>query len=214
MNIFMLARGVLGVFMMERAFAEISHHGFADLVAQIEHLSLQKSNMIVGITGFGGSGKSTLADRLGSYFKVKEEQRVSMDLLYGPNRHGPDIFDQNNWDLLIRILEDSRTGKKLLYQGKDDKGLPVQRDELLPKILIVEGVRLLQPRLMKFFDISVWIDCSQEYAIQRAKNRDRAQGEDELTVNLWDTDWGPKDKTYFEKFRPDLLASFIYKEYK
>ena len=77
-------------------------------------------------------------------------------------------------------------------------------------MVIFEGIRLLQPELSPFFDITVWIDCPQEIALERAKARDRAQGEGEETVSLWDTDWGPKDKAYFETYRPDKLASFLY----
>ncbi|GAG89728.1 unnamed protein product [marine sediment metagenome] len=84
-------------------------------------------------------------------------------------------------------------------------------DEELPKLVIVEGIRLLQPKLIPNFDISVWIDCPQAIAIQRAKARDRKQGEDEQTVERWDTDWGPKDKEYFDMYRPDKIATFIYK---
>lgn len=47
-------------------------------------------------------------------------------------------------------------------------------------------------------------------AIQRAKVRDREQDEDGQMVNRWDTDWGPKDREYFDKFRPDQLATIRF----
>lgn len=72
----------------------------------------------------------------------------------------------------------------------------------------------MQPKLMSRFDVSVWIDCPQDFAIQRAKARNQAQGDDDESLRRWDTDWGPKDKIYFDRFRPDQLAMFLFKEFK
>lgn len=190
------------------------HIGFDKLVEQIEAQTSVKPHVVVAISGFGGAGKSTLADRLRDYFQIRDEQIIRIDCLYGTNPNGPGMFDQSDWPLFGRILEDVRAGKTLQFVGKDDKGIPVHRDEALPAVVIVEGIRLLQPQFLPSFDISVWIDCPQEFAMIRAKNRDRGQGDDEQTIARWDTDYGPKDKEYFEVYRPDLLATVLYTEYK
>ncbi len=181
------------------------------LIALIEQVLKNKLYAVVAISGFGGSGKSTLADRLRDHFQIKDNQIVRIDHLYGPNPSGPGIFDQSDWLLLEHILTDIRAGKRLMYQGKGDKGRALHIDEELPRVVIVEGIRLLQPKLMPYFDVSVWIDCPQDIAIPRAKARDRSQGDDEATVSRWDTDWGPKDKLYFDTYRPDQLATFLYR---
>lgn len=185
--------------------------GFEALVTQINELKKAKSHVVVAISGFGGSGKSYLTDKLQDYFKIKDAQVVRIDNLYGPNSNGPDIFDQSDWPLIERLLQDVRLGKRLQYRGKTFTGERPDFDEPLPEVIIFEGIRLLQPRLMPYFDLAVWIDCPQEIAKARAKARDREQGEDEATVQLWDTDWGPKDREYFERFQPDRLASFLFR---
>ena len=188
--------------------------GYTDLITQIEAKLEEKPHVIVAISGFGGSGKSHLAEKLRKDFNCKENQVVRIDHLYGPNPNGPDIFDQSDWPLLIQILEDVRSGKRLCYQGKGYRGEIIPYDEDLPTVIIVEGIRLLQPKPMSYFDISVWIDCPQTLARDRAKTRDRAQGEPEETVLLWDTDWGPKDTLYFETYHPRTLATFLYEQYQ
>ena len=187
---------------------------FEALVSKIERITKNKPHILIGITGFGGSGKSYLANRLRDHFGINDNQIVRIDNLYGQNPKGPGIFDQSDWNLIEHILKDSSVGKRIRYQGKDHKGKLLRFDEDLPKIVIFEGIRLLQPKFSQYFDISVWIDCPQDFAIKRAKARDRSQGEDEETVSGWDTDWGPKDKKYFDTYRPDQLASFIYKDYQ
>ncbi len=187
---------------------------FKKLVSKIEKVAKNKPHTIIGITGYGGSGKSHLADRLKTHFDINDNQIVRIDNLYGQNPKGPSIFDQSDWNLIGHILQDACAGKRIRYQGKDRNGKVLFFDEDLPKVVIFEGIRLLQPKYSKYFDISIWIDCPQNFAIKRAKVRDRSQGEDEKTVGAWDTDWGPKDKKYFDTYRPDKLANFIYKDYQ
>ena len=189
-------------------------NNFEALVSEIERIGKNKPHVIVGITGFGGAGKSYLSDRLRDYFGIDDNQIVRIDNLYGPNPRGSSIFDQSDWELIESILKASSAGKRLEYQGRDYKGKILYFDEDLPEIVIFEGIRLLQPKFNQYFDISVWIDCPQNFAVERAKARDRLQGEDEETIGRWDTDWGPKDKKYFDIYRPDQLASFIYEDYQ
>jgi len=180
------------------------------LLNQIKEQLASKQHVFVAISGFGGSGKSHLADRLREVFHIHENQVIRLDHLYSQNPDGPGILDQVDWTLLKTVLDQARSKKQLKYIGRGFRGDRHSVDEKLPSVVIVEGIRLLQPDLLPYFDISVWIDCPQEVALKRAKDRDRAQGEDEGTVARWDTDWGPKDKAYFDTFRPDKLATFLY----
>lgn len=186
---------------------DIDFHG---LVTSITG-QLTKGRTFVAISGFGGSGKSQLADQLRDHFGLKDSQIVRLDTLYSESPDGPGMLDQVDWPLLTKILESARAGERLQYLGRGFRGSRLSVDEELPNLLIVEGIRLLQPALLPYFDLAIWIDCPQELAIQRAKARDRMQGEEEETVNLWDTDWGPKDRAYFDTYRPDQLATFLYR---
>ena len=76
-------------------------------------------------------------------------------------------------------------------------------------LLLVEGVGIIHPGLLPFFDLTVWIDCPLYIAAERGRNRAReTHGVDH--DRLWRDVWVPNDRDYFDQFRPDLLADVIY----
>ena len=184
-----------------------------EIITRIDAQLQSKERVTVGISGFGGSGKSYLAKQLQKWYALATDQIISIDNLYSATPNGPGIFDQSDWTLLRRILTDVQAGQRLRYQGRTYRGQTIEIDEALPGIVIVEGIRLFQPSTLEFFDERIWINCPQAFAMSRAKERDRGQGENEAEIARWDTDWGPKDSEYFDTYRPDRSASILYDGY-
>ena len=185
---------------------------YDELLKQIQARETIKTPVVVAISGLAGSGKTYLADKLRDHFRLKNDQVLRVDLLYAEEPRGPGILDDHDWTLLTRILQDVRKGKRIRYRsrrfGKEGK----QYDEPLPKIVIVEGIQLLRPELMGFFDIPVWIDCPPELALERAKTRDVDRGYSSEYLSQWDKEWWPNGLEYFNSYYPDKLATFVYKE--
>jgi len=187
---------------------------FDELIKQIERLLTEKSHITVGITGYAGSGKSTLASRLAEYFGVNDSQILRLDNLYLPRPRDRGLFDDYDWHLVTRILQDVHAGKRLQYRSRGFEEDSFMFDEPLPKVVILEGIRLFRPEMMQHFDVSVWVDCPPELALQRAKDRDLKQGHDEEYMKRWDTEWGPQNEEYYNVYHPEKLANFIYRDYK
>lgn len=186
---------------------------FNDLTELIQQQLKNKPHVVVGISGFAGGGKSTLANKLRDNFGIKDGQIVRLDNIYAPEPRGDGLFDDYNWSVLKQILDDAHAGKPLHYNGRGFKNETYVFNELLPTVVIVEGIRLFRPELRRYFDVSVWVNCPPELALQRAKARDLSQGADEDTMKRWDVEWGPKNQKYFDNYHPDQLASFVYEEY-
>jgi uridine kinase len=184
---------------------------FEELTTQIDQYVGEDKLVVVGISGFAGAGKTTLAE----HYKIDDGQVVHLDNIYMPLPRGTGIFDDHDWQLLHQIIEDARNGKDLDYQGVGFDGVayPWRFDAKLPKVLIVEGIRLYRPEVMSNFDISTWIDCPPDLALRRAKVRDVQQGHNEAYMKRWDTEWGPLNQQYFDEYHPDKLATFLYQEF-
>ena len=104
----------------------------------------------------------------------------------------------------------SPVGSALTYVGRNYRGDLIPIDETMPRVLIVEGLRLLRADVLPLYDVAVWIDCPLEQATRRAKTRNRTQGESEYELGLWDTLWAPLDAEYFVRHEPLRLATFVY----
>ncbi len=186
---------------------------YEDLAHTIEKLLAKQDVVVVAISGHGGSGKSTLADRLAHQFGTAENQIVRTDGLHAKNyMQAKDLFEHHDWTTIMDVLSHVRTNKRLKYLKRDDKEIESMVDVPRPKVAIFEGIRLLRPEIMPYVDVSVWIDCPIDLATNRAKERNRQQGDSEAEIALWDTKWVPESKRYVEQVSPHKIASFIYTE--
>jgi adenylate kinase family enzyme len=183
----------------------------ARLVEAIDHALIDTEPAVVAISGFGGSGKSTLADRVAAVFEIDRGLVLRTDSLYSTTPHSRGLFDITDWTLLSRLLLDARHSERLSYVGRTYFGDPVVVDDDMPRVVIVEGLRLYRPEVMSAFDVAVWIDCPLERATQRAKARNRLQDESDYELGLWDSLWAPLDAEYFSSDQPDRLATLLYR---
>lgn len=182
---------------------------FNDLVATITDLRGAQDRVVVAISGFGGSGKSTLAERIRRQF-ANDCAVVPGDLLYSTTPRSEDLLGMTDWVRFTQIATSARTDDRLRYRGRTYDGDEFDIDEPMPHLVVFEGIRLLRPELVPLYDIAVWVDCPQDIATARAKQRNLLQGDSDEEMQLWDTLWNPLDAKYFAEYQPLRLATLIY----
>lgn len=166
---------------------------------------------IVAIAGHGGAGKSTLAGRLAADLGVGDDQVVGTDGLYAktdPERAA--MWDLHDWPVLIDLLTNARGAPaRLAYGYRWYDGTEGDRDLPMPKVVIVEGIRVIRPEMMPLYDLAVWIEMEPAAAAERAKARNLAQGDSTAELELWDTKWVPEGVEYQRLVRPEELADVV-----
>jgi uridine kinase len=188
-------------------------HGYPDLIRRTGELIEQLDRPpVVAIGGHGGSGKSTLALRLAGDLGVSRTQVVPTDQLYAAvDTRRAALFELQDWPEILDLLRRVRTGSRsrLRYRSRGYDGHEELVDEQMPAALIIEGIRVLRPETMPLIDLSVWIDLEPQVAGERAKARNRDQGDSAMEITLWDTKWIPEGVEYERLVRPQRLADIV-----
>ncbi len=187
---------------------------YDDVLARVRGLAATSDRIpVVGITGHGGSGKSTLATRLGADLGLEPDQVVPTDCFYATTC-GPaaGMWEQHDWPLIDALVTGVRRDpppERLRFDYRWWTGETGVEDHPMPRVLIVEGIRLINDRTRDWFDLTVWIDLDPESAGQRAKARNLIQGDDQAELDLWDTKWIPEGHDYERTERPADHADVV-----
>ena len=176
----------------------------------LEKLALLPTPKIIGVSGFGGSGKSSFAKELGI---LTNAPVISIDS-FQKNRTDDsyslwDIMDFSRLEREV-LMPFSRQEKKIIYGHFDweTNGIKVINEIENNGILIVEGVGLFRPELVKYFSYTIWIDCSMNESISRGKKRDREEYHNSQD-DLWDGVWKTNDSQYYETYKPKESANLV-----
>ncbi|MGZ6004783.1 MAG: uridine kinase family protein [Candidatus Saccharimonadales bacterium] len=188
-----------------------------DVIDKIKEHLIKQQHVVVAVSGFGGSGKTTMAEKIMNSFD--SSTWVQLDNFLINHGQGEGWAGGYDWERFESVLKNIKIGNDLHYQWYDwhkDDLSEGWIDEKLPQVIVVEGCRILQPQLMQYYDLSVWIDVDLETATKRGIARDRKswqnksdqQGLEEHLSN-WPNVWVPKDKEYADKFHPEKLTDFV-----
>ncbi|MFC1788253.1 uridine kinase [Patescibacteria group bacterium] len=134
---------------------------------------------LIGLCGFSGAGKSTLAEHLEAQGGVK---RFRMDAYYKDEDECPKVDSQIHWDLpeslhldqMITALGELSVGHEILMPIYN-RGLNKKTGQMIfspSPVIFTEGLMLFSdPQIRDFFDLRLWLDVSEETALERRLQR-------------------------------------------
>lgn len=176
------------------------------IVERIKKIKKDGQTVLVAIDGFGGSGKTSLARDLKNDLQgIAETTIVQLDDFYVP-----ELKRADRKRVLGQVIQPLKNDKATKYQVYDWqlKKLAKWYGVVPGGIVIVEGVSAMHPEFGKSYDMTIWVDCSQDEAAQRGIKRDFKDYSID-TTKQWENDWMPQEKEYVEKFNPKEYADII-----
>lgn len=184
---------------------------FNELLEVIGLMPPTSSSNVIAVSGYGGSGKTTLAAKLAAALEDAAVVAADDFMLRSYKERSSDWRCIDRKRITDQILRPAERGSHLRYQTFVWQTQRLGKEvEKTGKNIILEGIGIIHPDLMQFYDFSIWLDCELEQAAARGMKRDReVLGVDH--DNLWRNVWMLNDKDYYEKYRPDTLADCVYK---
>ena len=185
----------------------------------------------VAIDGVDASGKTTLADRLVPLIEKQNRPviRASIDGFHNPQKvryqRGPDspegyYYDSFNYETLKRDLliplgpDGDRCCRLASYNLKDD--VPAHGawyKAPANAVLLFDGVFLLRPELVQYWDFSIFLDVEFDVSVPRAVQRDIANSDQKWSADIlqmrYERRYVPGQKLYLRAARPQEQASII-----
>jgi len=192
-------------------------HLLAKLIFQVE----VDHPVRVAIDGVDASGKTTLADELAQAMLAANRQiiRASVDSFHNPERIrrkrgglSPEGFyyDSYNYDALEEVLlkplgpgGDRRYRTAVFNLHLDQPvGTPVKK-AAQDAVLLFDGIFLLRPRLMPFWDLTLYLDVDYAQTMARGVRRDsELYGSPDKAAQRYQERYVPGQKLYHQQANP------------
>jgi len=194
-------------------------------------LSINKPNPIkVAIDGIDASGKTYLANELTKYLQNSKRQIInsSIDGFHNPKkirykkgRSSPNGYykDSFNYQSVIKNLLLPLSAKGNLrycvatfdYQINQEikTSLKIAKQNA---ILIMDGVFLLRPELINYWDLKIFLNVDFKTTLLRAIQREKDQktlGNKQDIINWYKIRYIPGQKLYFAESNPQKKANII-----
>ncbi len=188
-----------------------------ELLNKIKEVKPKHNTILIGIDGRGGAGKSTLANKLKE--GLEKCQIIQMDDFYLPSGKRTRAEDYNfDWKRLevevLLPLTSEATSKYQIYDwGKDELG--EWQDVQTGGIVIIEGCYSIRFELLKYYDLTIWIEIDRDKAIERGIKRDidnEKPADIEVKIEQWKNDFQPLEDRYINEHNPKSYADMIIGE--
>lgn len=76
-------------------------------------------------------------------------------------------------------------------------------------VIVLEGIYLLKQAFRKYYDLSIWIDCSFAKALERALSRGQEGLPPAETIRAYETIYFPAQRIHFQRDDPKNAATII-----
>lgn len=213
---------------MRKELITSSRKEFLKCLAKIIRGIKKPHPLRVAIDGVDASGKTVIAEQIAAVLKSCRRQiiRVSIDGFHNPRRiryaGGGSLARQyykNSFDntaLLKNTLKPLGPKGSLIYKGaifdfkSDKKVFCAQKRAEKNAIIIMDGVFLLRPELVNYWDFKIFVKADFKTTLRRACKRDGYLfGEKKEIISRYRRRYIPGQKIYLAQAKPHKIADIV-----
>lgn len=194
------------------------------ILAKRELVSVARS-LLVGLSGIDGSGKGYLARHIAMAlgrrgFRVAslaaDDWAAAPEQRFDPNRPAEHFyehgfrFEEMFRDLILPLKSQRSRRLEALRSNEPQSALHAYVFEFHDvDIILVEGIFLLKREYREHFDLTIWVDCSFETAMERAVQRAQEGLPPDETRRAYATIFFPAQHLHFRRENPRAATDFI-----
>ncbi len=187
----------------------------------------QSRSLLIGITGIDGCGKGYLTGRIVAKLQQQGLKTVTINLdgwLNLPDKR----FNKNNpaehfYDHAIRFDEMFQQLVLPLKQNRQHSIAADFAEETSTEyrkhtykfeeveVIVLEGIYLLKSAYRRHFDLTCWVECTFETALERALLRRQEGLPPAETIVAYETIYFPAQRIHFMRDNPKAAADVILK---
>jgi uridine kinase len=185
----------------------------------------RERSVLVGITGIDGSGKGYVTARIVAALEGNGLRAAGINAdgwLNLPHRR----FDPANpaEQFYLHCIRFDEMFAQLILPLRDRRSWRVETDfaeETATEyrkhtyrfenvdVILLEGIFLLKPAYRGHFDLSFWVDCTFETALERALQRGQEGLPPDETIRAYHTIYFPAQRIHFGRDNPRAAATAI-----
>jgi uridine kinase len=194
------------------------------IVARRQEVPSRRS-VLVGVTGIDGSGKGYVAKQLVMQLREKGCRVAALGVdgwlnlppkrfdLARPAEHFYEHalrFDEL-FGRLILPLQANRSCRVTADHAEETANAYRRVTYAFQDIdvIVLEGIYLLKRAFRHYFDLSFWVDCTFETALERAAKRSQEGLSPTETIRVYQTIYFPAQRIHFTRDNPRATASAI-----
>ncbi len=182
-------------------------------------------SVLAAISGIDGCGKGYVTARIVDALRTKGVRAVAINVdgwLNLPNRR----FDPSNpaEHFYLHAIRFEEMFAQLILPLRDHRSLRVEADyaeETATEyrrhvyefddvdVIALEGIYLLKRAFQAYYDLSIWIECGFDTALERAITRSQEGLSPEETVRAYRTIYFPAQEIHFRRDNPKAGATLI-----
>jgi len=194
------------------------------IVAKRDLVSASRS-LLVCLTGIDGSGKGYLARQIAAALRSRgfnvaslaaDDWAAAPERRFDPNRPAEHFYEHGFRfgemfrDLILPLKSQRSRRLEALRSNESQSALHPHLFEFQDvDIILLEGIFLLKREYRGHFDLTIWVDCSFETAMERAVQRAQEGLPPNETVRAYETIFFPAQHLHFRRENPRAAADLI-----